>query len=83
MVQTGDAAPPSMGTRHKSPFFGIINARPSALQKAPASCEPASFNSRGAAAAARPSAIYTPDTPARSQTNATCRPSGAHIGVDG
>src|SRR5439155_187195 len=79
------ALPPSIGTRHRSPFFGIISARPSALQNAPPTVLPASGSSRGAVACAEPgrSATYTFETPARSHTNTTCRPSGAHIAFDG
>src|SRR5262245_30056710 len=80
VVHTADAAPPSIGTRQRSPFFGSINARPSWLQNAPASDAPASVNSRGVPAS---SEAYTFETPARSHTNTTCRPSGDHIGVDG
>src|SRR2546430_1139183 len=68
VVQTADARPPSIGARHRSPFFTIISARPSLLQNAPVSCPPAPGSSRGGADAAA-STTYTFDTPARSQTN--------------
>ena len=83
VVHTADAALPSIGTRHRSPFFVIISARPSLLQNAPASELPASRSSRGGAGASDMSAAYTFDTPARSQTNTTWRPSGDHSGLDG
>src|SRR3954470_22945088 len=85
VVHTADAAPPSIGTRHRSPFFGTIKA-PSLPQNAPINCEPAAGSSRGAGAvcaAAGASATYTFETPARSHTNTTWRPSGDHIGFDG
>src|SRR5439155_24097025 len=85
VVHTGAAVLPSIGTRHRSPFFGSSSARPSLLQNAPPSCAPAAVSSRGVAA--RPSAVrsttYTFETPARSHTNTTCRPSGVHIAFDG
>src|SRR5262245_52126601 len=37
VVHTADAAPPSIGTRQRSPFFATISARPSLLQNAPLS----------------------------------------------
>src|SRR5262249_29347276 len=82
VVHTGDAALPSIGTRHRSPFFGTISAARSALQNAPFSCEPAAASSRGTARCAA-STTYTFETPARSQTKTTRRPSGDHIGFDG
>jgi len=42
VVQTADAALPSIGTRQRSPFFETISALPSALQNAPFSADPAS-----------------------------------------
>src|SRR5919108_2509673 len=82
VVHTGDAGPPSIGTRQRSPPRVVMSALPSAPQNAPASVAPAPVNSRGLPDAPG-SATYTFDTPARSQTNTTYRPSGDHIGIDG
>src|SRR5262245_19066449 len=40
VVHTAAAAPPSIGTRQRSPSLGTISVRPSLLQNAPASDEP-------------------------------------------
>jgi len=53
VVQTAVAGAPSIGTRHRSPFLGIISAAPSRLQNAPFRPEPASVSSRAADPAAQ------------------------------
>src|SRR4029450_9535737 len=68
VLHNADAALASLGTRHKSPSFGTMSARPSLDQNALASEAPAPLNSRGATDR---SETYTFETPARSQTNAT------------
>src|SRR5262245_24497010 len=62
IVQIAAAALPSIGTRQRSPFFGSISARPSALQNAPASDAPPSGSSRGFADPPAASATYTFET---------------------
>src|SRR5262249_7473188 len=87
VVQMAEAALPSIGTRQRSPFFGIMSARPSLLQNAPVSDAPASGSCRGVAIPdpdeGDTSETNTFDTPARSQTKATCVASGDHMGADG
>src|SRR5579859_1963731 len=63
VVHIAAALPPSSGTRQRSPLRGIISARPSALQNAPASVAPASGSSRGADAP-DDETMNTFDTPA-------------------
>src|SRR5262245_17028423 len=80
VFHTADAAAPSIGTRQRSPSFATSSALPSWLQNAPTSELPAPGSSRGGADGV---ARYTLETPARSQTKATDRPSGLHMGDEG